>query len=76
MLFAYLLDDVDPMTSRMEARTKMREFLDEPFLEEQFKTWGETEAAERSQQLIAQMPGGDAEIDLRNPADIPEPVHG
>lgn len=51
----------------------MLEILDEPFLIEQFKTWGETDEALRSQQLIAQMPGGEDEIDLRAPEDR---VHG
>ena len=67
------MDDFDPMTARREVRKTMLEILDEPFLVEQFKTWGETEQAERSQQLIAQMPGGEDEIDLRAPQDR---VHG
>lgn len=67
------MDDFDPMTARMEVRKAMLEILDEPFLIEQFKTWGETDEALRSQQLIAQMPGGEDEIDLRAPEDR---VHG
>lgn len=51
----------------------MLKALNEPFLVEQFKTWGETEQAQRGQQIAATMPGGDAEIDLRKPEDR---VHG
>ena len=54
----------------------MLETLNEPFLIEQFQTWGESEQAERSQQLIAQMPGGEDEIDLRGRTDIPAVIDG
>jgi hypothetical protein len=53
----------------MEVRNMLLDKLNEPFLEDQFQTWGETEQAERAQQLQMKMPGGGDEIDLRNPED-------